>query len=250
MPINLKIFSNKVLDITLVDLPGLTKVAVGDQPLDIEYQIKNMIMEYIQKPETIILAVSNANLDLANSESLKLAREVDPEGNRTIGVLTKLDLMDKGTDARDMLSGNIYPLKLGYVGIVCRSQADIDNRKPIETHLADEKRFFKSNPPYSPFADRLGVSYLASRLNSVLIKHIKDTLPLLKENVHKMLKSCREEYEGYGEGLDGDIEKMSSVVLGVIERYSQFFRETLDGSIETYFERSIGAKIKDILFIQ
>ena len=92
-PINLRIFSPNVLTLTLVDLPGLTKVPVGDQPRDIEKQIRDMLMKYISKPSCIILAVTAANTDLANSDGLKLAREVDPEGTRTIGVLTKVDLM-------------------------------------------------------------------------------------------------------------------------------------------------------------
>lgn len=93
IPINLRIFSPNVLTLTLVDLPGLTKVPVGDQPRDIERQIKDMLVKYISKPQCIILAVTAANVDLANSDGLKLARDVDPEGTRTIGVLTKVDLM-------------------------------------------------------------------------------------------------------------------------------------------------------------
>lgn len=93
LPINLRIFSPNVLTLTLVDLPGLTKVPVGDQPKDIEKQIRDMLMKYISKPACIILAVTPANTDLANSDGLKMAREVDPEGTRTIGVLTKIDLM-------------------------------------------------------------------------------------------------------------------------------------------------------------
>lgn len=73
-------FSPNVLTLTLVDLPGMTKVPVGDQPKDIEKQIKDMILKYIMKPNAIILAVTAANTDLANSDGLKLAREVDPEG--------------------------------------------------------------------------------------------------------------------------------------------------------------------------
>jgi hypothetical protein len=92
-PINLRIFSPNVLTLTLVDLPGLTKVPVGDQPKDIEKQIRDMLHKYISKPACIILAVTGANTDLANSDGLKLARDVDPEGLRTIGVLTKVDLM-------------------------------------------------------------------------------------------------------------------------------------------------------------
>lgn len=112
-PINLRIFSPKVLTLTLVDLPGLTKVPVGDQPKDIERLIRDMILKYITKPNAIILAVTAANTDLANSDGLKLAREVDPEGVRTIGVLTKVDLMDSGTDVIDILAGRVIPLRLG-----------------------------------------------------------------------------------------------------------------------------------------
>ncbi len=113
LPINLRIYSPNVLTLTLVDLPGMTKVPVGDQPKDIEKQIKDMILKYIIKPNAIILAVTAANTDLANSDGLKLAREVDPEGVRTIGVLTKVDLMDPGTDVVDVLAGRIIPLRLG-----------------------------------------------------------------------------------------------------------------------------------------
>jgi vacuolar protein sorting-associated protein 1 len=112
-PINLRIYSPNVLTLTMVDLPGLTKVPVGDQPKDIEKQIKDMILKFITKPNAIILAVTAGNTDLANSDGLKLAREVDPEGVRTIGVLTKIDLMDQGTDVVDILAGRVIPLRLG-----------------------------------------------------------------------------------------------------------------------------------------
>ena len=70
-----------VLNLTLVDLPGLTKVPVGDQPVDIEYQIRDMLMQFITRENCLILAVTPANSDLANSDALKLAKEVDPTGN-------------------------------------------------------------------------------------------------------------------------------------------------------------------------
>ena len=73
-------FSPKVLTLTLIDLPGITKVPVGDQPEDIETQIRDMCLKYIQNPNSIILAVSPSNTDIATSEALKLAKEVDPEG--------------------------------------------------------------------------------------------------------------------------------------------------------------------------
>jgi replication fork clamp-binding protein CrfC len=70
---------------TLVDLPGVAKVAVGDQPTDIEKRIRKMVMEYIRHPTCVILAVSAANADLVNSDALELARAADPEGRRTVG---------------------------------------------------------------------------------------------------------------------------------------------------------------------
>ena len=154
VPINLKIYSPNVLNLTLVDLPGITRVPVGDQPDDIEDLIKAMIVKFIKEKSCIILAVTPANLDLANSDGLNLARTYDPSGERTIGVITKLDLMDRGTvffvfschihslylkrtlhagtDAYKILNnqGEIR-LKLGYVGVVNRSQADINEKKSM-----------------------------------------------------------------------------------------------------------------------
>ena len=119
-PIRLRIYSPHVLTMTLVDLPGLTRVPVGDQPSNIETQIRELILSFIRHPTCVILAVSQANVDLANSDALQLARNVDPEGRRTVGVLTKVDLMDKGTDASNMLRNDVIPLALGYIAVVNR----------------------------------------------------------------------------------------------------------------------------------
>jgi len=102
-----------VLDLSLVDLPGVTKVPVGDQPHDIEAQLVRLVMQYTKNPNAIILAVSAANTDLATSDAIQLAKRADPTGERTMGVLTKLDLMDKGTDAADVLRGLVVPLQVG-----------------------------------------------------------------------------------------------------------------------------------------
>lgn len=131
----MKIFSARVVDLTLIDLPGITKVPTGDQPADIEAQIEDLILKYITPRSAIILAICPANSDIANSDSLKLARQVDPTAERTMGVLTKVDLMDKGTHVLDVLRGHVYPLKLGYVPVVCRSQKDIMEGKSIKDGL-------------------------------------------------------------------------------------------------------------------
>lgn len=175
-PINLRIYSPNVLTLTLVDLPGLTKVPVGDQPKDIERQIREMVLKQISKSNAIILAVTAANIDLANSDGLKMAREVDPEGQRTIGVLTKVDLMDDGTDVVDILAGRIIPLRLGYVPVVNRGQRDIENNKKITAALDAEKHFFENHKAYRNKASYCGTPYLARKLNLVCNFHCDTTI--------------------------------------------------------------------------
>ena len=107
-----------------------------------------MILEFITEENSIILAVTPANIDLANSDALKLARKVDPDGERTIGVMTKLDLMDEGTDARAIFEGkeNNFALKKGYVGMVNRSQKDIASNRSIQDAITNENEYFKTSP--------------------------------------------------------------------------------------------------------
>ena len=167
-PIYLKIYSPRVVNLTLVDLPGITKIPVGEQPADIENQIRQLVLEYTSRPNSIILAVTPANSDLANSDALKIAREVDPQGMRTIGVLTKLDLMDAGTHAADILTNkSSLRLRLGFIGVVNRSQHDININKPISEAVRQEVEFFRNHAHYRLIAHRCGTAFLAKELNKV-----------------------------------------------------------------------------------
>lgn len=226
-PINLRIYSPNVLTLTLVDLPGLTKVPVGDQPRDIERQIRDMLLKYISKSNAIILAVTAANQDLANSDGLKLAREVDPEGQRTIGVLTKVDLMDEGTDVVDILAGRIIPLRLGYVPVVNRGQRDIDNNKPINQSLEAEKNFFENHKAYRNKSSYCGTPYLARKLNLILMMHIKQTLPDIKARIASSLQKYSAELESLGPSMLGN---SSNIVLNIITEFTKEWQSVLDGN--------------------
>ncbi len=125
---------------------------------------------YVINPNAIILSVTAANTDLANSDAIQMAREVDPEGDRTVGVLTKLDLMDPGTDASDMLMNRTIPLKRGYVGIVNRGQKDIGDGLSIRQAINKEEKFFKEHPAYRALQHRVGTSVLAKILNQVSLE--------------------------------------------------------------------------------
>ncbi|KAK7427975.1 vacuolar protein sorting-associated protein 1 [Neonectria magnoliae] len=226
-PINLRIYSPNVLTLTLVDLPGLTKVPVGDQPRDIERQIREMVLKYIGKSNAIVLAVTAANQDLANSDGLKLAREVDPEGQRTIGVLTKVDLMDDGTDVIDILSNRVIPLRLGYVPVVNRGQRDIDNKKAINVALEAEKNFFDNHKAYRNKSSYCGTPYLARKLNLILMMHIKQTLPDIKARISSSLQKYSAELESLGPSLLGN---SANIVLNIITEFTNEWRTVLDGN--------------------
>ncbi|KFM79669.1 Dynamin, partial [Stegodyphus mimosarum] len=245
-PINLRVYSPHVLNLTLIDLPGMTRVPVGDQPPDIEHQIRDMLLTYVKKDSCLILAVTAANQDIATSDALKLAKEVDPEGLRTIGVITKLDLMDEGTDARDILENKLLPLRRGYIGVVNRSQKDIEGRKDIKAAIAAERRFFLSHPAYRHMADRMGTPYLQRVLNQQLTNHIRDTLPSLREKLEKQKNALEKEVEEYKHFSADDPSIKTKAMLMMIQQLQTDFERNIEGtgsaSIDTH-QLTGGAKI-------
>ncbi|XP_044036768.1 dynamin-3 isoform X4 [Siniperca chuatsi] len=248
IPINLRVYSPHVLNLTLIDLPGMTKVAVGDQPIDIEHQIRDMLMQFITKESCLILAVTPANTDLANSDALKIAKEVDPQGMRTIGVITKLDLMDEGTDAKDILENKLLPLRRGYIGVVNRSQKDIDGKKDIRSALAAERKFFLSHPAYRHIAERMGTPHLQKTLNQQLTNHIRDTLPGLRSKLQSQLLSLEKEVEEYKNFRPDDPTRKTKALLQMVQQFGVDFEKCIEGSgdqVDTN-ELSGGAKINRI----
>uniref|UniRef100_A0A8C0YPT3 dynamin GTPase n=1 Tax=Cyprinus carpio carpio TaxID=630221 RepID=A0A8C0YPT3_CYPCA len=248
VPINLRVYSPHVLNLTLIDLPGMTKVAVGDQPPDIEHQIRDMIMQFITRESCLILAVTPANTDLANSDALKVAKEVDPQGLRTIGVITKLDLMDEGTDARDILENKLLPLRRGYIGVVNRSQKDIDGRKDIRAAMAAERKFFLSHPSYRHMAERMGTPHLQKTLNQQLTNHIRDTLPGLRSKLQSQLLSLEKEVEEYKNFRPDDPTRKTKALLQMVQQFGVDFEKRIEGSgdqVDTA-ELSGGARINRI----
>uniref|UniRef100_I3KJ10 Dynamin-1-like protein n=1 Tax=Oreochromis niloticus TaxID=8128 RepID=I3KJ10_ORENI len=223
-PIHLKIFSPHVVNLTLVDLPGITKVPVGDQPKDIEIQIRDLILKHISNPNCIILAVTAANTDMATSEALKVAREVDPDGRRTLAVVTKLDLMDAGTDAMDVLMGRVIPVKLGIIGVVNRSQLDINNKKSVADAIRDEHAFLQKK--YPSLANRNGTKYLARTLNRLLMHHIRDCLPELKTRINVLAAQYQSLLSSYGE----PVEDQSATLLQLITKFATEYCNTIEGT--------------------
>lgn len=230
-PINLKIYSPNVVNLSLVDLPGITKVPTEGQPADIEMQIRSMCMEFISNPNAIIIAVSAANQDITTSEGLLMAKQIDPEGLRTIGVLTKVDIMDQGTDCLNVLENRVIPLKKGYICVINRSQKDINNNVPIHEALKKEANFFKNHPSYQSVLNICGTENLTKILSDVLLTHIKQCLPDIRKQVKDLTATFAEELHNLGESLTENFSERQkdSLILRILTDFSAHFNRIIEG---------------------
>ncbi|KMZ63925.1 Dynamin [Zostera marina] len=254
VPIHLSIYSPNVVNLTLIDLPGMTKVAVEGQPESIVHDIDNMVRSYVDKPNCIILAISPANQDIATSDAIKLAREVDPSGERTFGVLTKLDLMDKGTDALDVIEGRSYRLQHPWVGIVNRSQADINKNVDMMAARRKEREYFASSPEYGHLASKMGSEYLAKLLSKHLEIVIRSRIPSILALIGKTIDELEAELDRLGRPIGGDAGAHLYTILDMCRAFDRVFKEHLDGGrpggdrIYGVFDNQLPAALKKLPF--
>jgi len=191
-PIELKIYSPTVPDLTLIDLPGYIQVINRKQPPILKRKIVELCDRYIVEPN-IILAISSADVDLANSEALTHSRKVDPYGKRTIGVITKMDLVDpeKGVD---LLINNDYPLELGYVGMVCKPPGKSGFSRQLSlTQKSDQ--YFRSNPIFHQPDVQVGLTALKKRLTTILEENMGQNLYGIVDAVQNELEEVRYQYK-------------------------------------------------------
>lgn len=210
-PIHLKLHSTKVPSLTLIDLPGLTKIPVGDQPRDIDLQIEKLVRSYVNNEQTIILAISPGNVDIANSDSLRLARKVDPKGLRTLGVITKVDLMEDSAESIKLLQGKCINMRLGLVGVINRNNELLQKGISVEKALEYESLYLKKKFPN--MESIMGVQYLSKRLCELLMKKLKCALPGLAGEIDKQLIEHRNHLEEFGsEVTDARMEIVNLIV--------------------------------------
>ncbi|CAG8729137.1 45582_t:CDS:2, partial [Gigaspora margarita] len=193
-PIELRIYSANVPDLTLIDLPGYIQINNKNQPETLKDKIVELCEQYIREPN-IILAVCAADVDLANSEALKAGRKVDPLGLRTLGVITKMDLVEPEIGAA-ILRNSDYPLHLGYIGVVCKPPASIKNKKNITSALIrHEDQFFRSNYVYSQRGIQVGIGTLRKKLMEVLEEGMAKSLFSIVGAVQKELEESRYQFK-------------------------------------------------------
>jgi dynamin-like GTPase MGM1, mitochondrial len=194
-PINLRIYSPYVPDLTLIDLPGYIQIASMDQPDSLKEKISSLCDRYIREPN-IILAVCAADVDLANSPALRASRRVDPLGLRTIGVVTKMDLVPPEEGAK-ILSGNRYPLHLGYVGVICKPPGKKGRtEKSAQVVQQAEADFFRAHREYFNSSSLLvSTDTLRKRLMDVLESSMASSLHGITNAVQLELEEAQYQFK-------------------------------------------------------
>ncbi|KAG7331371.1 hypothetical protein KOW79_005340 [Hemibagrus wyckioides] len=235
--ISLEIKSSDVPDLTLIDLPGIARVATGDQPLDIEKQIKDLIEKFIKRQETISLVVVPANIDIATTEALKMTSKVDPNGQRTLGILTKPDLVDKGAEESvvNTVNNHVIPLKKGYMIVKCRGQQDINEDLSLSKALLKEQVFFQNHPHFRPLLEegKATVPLLAERLTRELVEHINNLLPQLHKQVEYKLDKTFNEMRKLGDGVPQEETEKNNFLIRKINNFNQVLSDVMRAEEDT-----------------
>ncbi|XP_038616145.1 interferon-induced GTP-binding protein Mx1-like isoform X2 [Tachyglossus aculeatus] len=231
--ITLEINSPNVPDLTLIDLPGITRVAVGNQPHDIGKKIKSLIHKYIKKQETINLVVVPSNVDIATTEALNMAQEVDPKGERTLGILTKPDLVDKGAEESivSVVRNLTIFLNKGYMIVKCRGQKDIQDKLSLAMAIENERLFFEEHEHFRVLLEenKATVPALAERLTTELIEHITKALPTLEQQIKDKLQEATEDLRKCGADLPEADEDKIFFLIDKIKAFNQDITSLIQG---------------------
>jgi len=251
-PIFMRIYSPYVPNLSLVDLPGLTMTALTDkgQPHDIKAQIRGMISTFIEQERTIILLVCPARADLEADPAVELVKEVDPTGKRTVGVLTKVDLMNAGTDVANYLTNAVpadLQLALGYFAIRNRAPAEAkQGGLTVRDGFDAEQAYFRSHPSYggAPAAvrERLGVPQLSAFLSRVLLLQVKRHMPALIAEVSSLAAAAEQKMLAMGSAVPQDEGSRSALLQTLL---ASFCKEFVGGLVEKRADVKTGRRIKD-----
>ncbi|XP_050959762.1 interferon-induced GTP-binding protein Mx-like [Labeo rohita] len=235
--ITLEIMSPDACDLTLIDLPGIARVPVEGQPEDIGKQIKHLIMTYIKKSETINLVVVPCNTDIATTEALKMAQEVDPDGIRTVAILTKPDLIDKGTEKNilSVVHNQVIRLRKGYIMVKCRGQQQIDDEIPLEVAAQMERDFFQNHDYFRCLLedDKVTIKCLAIKLTQDLVDHIKKSLPQLHEEIKNQLWNVKRDLKQYEDGPPEDLEGAKEFLIKTLNEFNEKIKSLSSGEMMT-----------------
>lgn len=251
-PIQLTIHSKHIPDLTLIDLPGYIQINNRLQPAVLREKIAGLCEKYIQgssASKNIILAVCPADVDLANAEALKASRRVDPTGERTLGVITKLDLVDPEYGAQ-LLVNEDYPLSLGYIGVVCKPGAAAKPNRMLSfmqdpedggsAAVYEQRYFAKHREIFSRLADRTGINSLRNKLTVALEESLAGSMS-------GILKDVQEELAEVKYQLKVEFSDRNMTPEGYVNTLLTALKGSLEGLTKSFTRPHVKQQIEQVL---
>lgn len=234
--INIRIYSPNVININLIDLPGLTMIACTDkgQPADIKDQIQSLIEKYVKNPNNILLCVIPAREDIETDIALDFLKTYDKNGDRTLGILTKIDLMNKNTTIVNYLENNIskdLKVKYGYYAV---NNNEVDDFNYFNTHEIYKELTCK---------EKFGIKNLGDSLSKILLENIKKSIPNLLIEIDNLYKKSIIILDNLGIELPTDKNALYSYLTKFIINFSSIFNNSIESKQEKI---NTGRLIKDI----
>jgi len=236
--INIKFYSPNIPNLNFIDLPGLTMIACTDrgQPKNIKDQIRNLLIKYISNPNNLILCVMPAREDIETDMALELVKEYDTKSERTIGVLTKVDLMNANNDISNYILDNIskdLKLKYGYFAI---------------KNSINELDYFNTHETYSKMShlNKFGIKNLGSRLSEIFINKIKENIPTILEKLNQLILANQQKIINFGTELPSSSDAKHLIITKYVTNISNHLLDNLENRYSKY---NTGRKIKE-LFIK
>ncbi|KAG6098635.1 hypothetical protein E4U14_007447 [Claviceps sp. LM454 group G7] len=241
-----KVFSSDVLRVelcgptqphlTMVDLPGLFRAGNRDQSVDDAETVRNLVLGYVRSPRSIILAVVSAKSDFALQEITQMAREVDPEGDRTLGLITKPDALDVGSDSEasyvKLAQNNDVVFRLGW-HVLKNRDFKMRDASSAERDAA-EARFFSSGIWATVDPSNLGVGTLKPRLSNVLKNQILQQLPDLLHDVETAIDDCTSVLSRLGTPR-GSANDQRKYLLKVSRDFTNLMKAAINGEYNHRF---------------
>ncbi len=219
-------------DLSLVDLPGIIRTTTAGQDRSVISEVDELLRHYMIQQETVILAVIPANQDIATVDILERAAKLDPQGERTIGVLTKPDLVDKGAEEEILhIIRNVRkPLRLGYVIVKNRNQAELKSSLSLENSLVAEDEYFQHHQVWKNVERSVrGTKSLCNKLTGLIVKRAMDVAPIMQLNLQERLKSLQHQLTSLGMDVPLDDHSKRKLLIRTISRLTQTLRQIAAG---------------------
>jgi len=234
-----ELISPDACDLTVVDLPGIIRTVTTGQDVQAIEQVNRLIKSCLMDERTIILAVIPANQDIATVDILERAQGVDPSGERTIGVLTKTDLIGQGAEDEiiEVVNNRRKPLTLGYTMVKNRSQKDIREGISSAKSRENESNFFSNHPVFRNCDESLcGVQSLSKKLTEVLVARIKAGLVPMRKTVERRLNEVRAELRAMPKSFSPPTNEADrrKLLVAITQQYLRYLSDCIRGE---YWDR-------------